>query len=227
MTRVMDGVHEIGGFVNTYLLETPQGLVLIDTGLPKTTGKILTAASQLGYSPRQLSHIVLTHAHPDHIGSVAELVRATGAQTWMHAVDAPQVERGEMRPVFPLPDWRARLMYAAMKVLPNKIEPAHIDHPVSDGDVLPFGGLRVVHVPGHCAGQIALHAPERGLLFAADSCMNLLGLKQSLLNEDAALGRASLRRLAALSFEIACFGHGKPIMQHADVRFREAFAGMT
>jgi len=217
-------VHRIGGLVNIYLLETADGLVLIDTGFPNTAAAVLAAIKTLGYSPADLRHIVLTHAHPDHVGSAAELVHATGAQTWMHEVDAPLVERAEMRPVHPLPNWRAKLLFNAMKLLPRKVEPARIDHRVRDGTVLPFGGLRVIHAPGHCAGQIALLWPERGMLFAADACMNLASLRQPLVNEDASLGLASLERLATLTFNTACFGHGRPIMTDADSRFREAFA---
>jgi Metallo-beta-lactamase superfamily len=63
MKRVIDGVTRIGlGMVNSYLLETPEALVLIDTGFPKSADKILAAMKQLGHEPDALAHIVLTHA---------------------------------------------------------------------------------------------------------------------------------------------------------------------
>jgi glyoxylase-like metal-dependent hydrolase (beta-lactamase superfamily II) len=93
MKRIVDGVYEIGlGMVNAYLLETPEALVLIDTGFPKSTDAIPAAMQKRGHAPNALAHIVATHAHPDHIGSLAALVRANGAQTWMHRIDAPSAE---------------------------------------------------------------------------------------------------------------------------------------
>jgi glyoxylase-like metal-dependent hydrolase (beta-lactamase superfamily II) len=223
MKTLIPGVHRVPvGIVNTYLLETAEALVLIDTGFPNSAEPILRAIGQLGHPPEKLGHIVLTHAHPDHVGSVAALVRATGAQTWMHHVDAPLVERAEFRPVHPSPGLLPKLLLALMQRLPRAMEPATIDHRIDDGAVLPFG-LRAIHAPGHCAGQVALLWPEHRLLFAADACMNLLRLRPPLVNEDAALGLRSLQRLAALNFDIACFGHGGPILQAADARFRTAF----
>jgi glyoxylase-like metal-dependent hydrolase (beta-lactamase superfamily II) len=227
MKRIVDGVFAIGlGMVNAFLLETPEALVLIDTGFPKSTDAILAAMQQRGHAPTALSHIVLTHAHPDHIGSLAALVRATGAQTWMHRIDAPVAEHAAdgIRPVHPAPGLLPKLLFAAMRLMPRNVESATIDHLIEDGDTLPFGGLRAIHAPGHCAGQIVLLWPDRDVLFAADSCMNLLRLRQPLVNEDAALGRRSLQRVAKLDFGIACFGHGNPILQHADRQFREKFA---
>jgi glyoxylase-like metal-dependent hydrolase (beta-lactamase superfamily II) len=227
MKRIVDGVYEIRlGMVNAYLLETPQALVLVDTGFPKSTDAILASMQQRGHAPNALAHIVLTHAHPDHIGSLAALVRATGAQTWMHRIDAPVAEQAAdgIRPVHPMPGLLPKLLFAAMGLMPRNVESARIDHLVEDGDTLPFGGLRAIHAPGHCAGQVVLLWPDRNVLFAADSCMNLFRLRQPLVNEDEALGRRSLQRIAKLDFGIACFGHGGPIMGDADQRFRERFS---
>lgn len=95
-----NGWHAVAlRIVNAFLLETPEGLVLIDTGLPGREGAILAAMGRLGHEPRALKHIVLTHAHPDHVGSAAALVKAKGAQTWMHREDVPAAEnRMPMRP---------------------------------------------------------------------------------------------------------------------------------
>ena len=81
------------------------------------------------------------------------------------------------------------------------------------------GGLAAVHVPGHCAGQVALL--WRGeMLFAADACANLFGLGGPIGYEDRGQGERDQRRLAGLDFRIACFGHGKAILHDAVARFR-------
>jgi glyoxylase-like metal-dependent hydrolase (beta-lactamase superfamily II) len=98
---------------------------------------------------------------------------------------------------------------------------------VNDGDQIPIpGGLRTIHIPGHCAGQIALLWPQHGgVLFAADACSNMMGLGWSLGYEDFKRGKRSLSKLADLDFRIACFGHGKPIMNDASLKFRQQWGG--
>ena len=227
MTRVVEGCHAVAlGIVNVFLLETPEGLVLVDSGFPGREGDILAAMKQLGHEPRALRHVVLTHAHPDHVGSAAAIVRATGAQTWMHREDAAAAENpGAMRPVRPSPGILPKLFFAAMtRKGPPTWDGVAIDHLVADGDRLPFGPLRVIHVPGHSTGQIALLWEERGLLFAADTCIHLASLRLPFLNEDAALARRSVAGLAQERFETAVFGHGRAIVAGADRSFRKAFA---
>jgi glyoxylase-like metal-dependent hydrolase (beta-lactamase superfamily II) len=85
------------------------------------------------------------------------------------------------------------------------------------------GGLRVIHVPGHCAGQIALLWEKAGVLFVADACLNLLGLGPPLGWENAAQGQASQKRLGTFAYDIACFGHGKPIVRDAAAQIRRKF----
>jgi glyoxylase-like metal-dependent hydrolase (beta-lactamase superfamily II) len=101
-----------------------------------------------------------------------------------------------------------------------------VEHEVSDGEVLPFaGGIRAVHVPGHCAGQLAFLWPRHGgVLFVADAAANvagLLGLSPG--HEDLEEGKRSAKKLAGLDFEAACFGHGRAIRSGASARFRKAF----
>lgn len=220
---ITDGVHVIPlGGVNTFLVDGANGLTLIDTGFPGKADAILAALAELGRPPRDLKHIVLTHAHIDHVGSLAALVRASGAQTWIHRLDAPIAERGSgFRPLKPAPSLLMRSLYWLMYKENVSVEPARIDHRVEDGDELPVAaGLTVIGTPGHCAGQVALLAREHGVLFAADTCTNLLGLGDPLGFENEAEGRRSQRRLAGLDFSIACFGHGKAITRDAARRFK-------
>ena len=103
-----------------------------------------------------------------------------------------------------------------------RVEPTPVDHHLSDGQVLPIaGGLTVVHAPGHCAGQGALlWAAHGGVLLAADAASNVLGLRSSPAYEGLAVGEQTLRRLSALDFQVACFGHGKAIVGEAAAQFR-------
>ena len=213
------------GFVNAFLLEGDDGLVLMDTGTPGSAGKILAAVAELGKQPAAIRHILVTHAHADHTGSLAALKQATGAPAYMHPLDAALVRQGQaMRPMRPAPGLLPGLIYRLMiarRGLPH-IEPAEIQHELSDGDELGFaGGLCTIHAPGHCAGQVAFLWPHAGgLLFAADACGAMLGLGLAPIYEDLPVGLDSLARLAALKYDQVCFGHGRPIRGAADQRLR-------
>ena len=104
----------------------------------------------------------------------------------------------------------------------ERLEPVAIDQPITDGETLSVaGGIDVVHVPGHCAGQVALLWRPGGMLFAADVFMTILGLGDPLGFEDIEVGRASQRRLAGLSFDAVGFGHGKPITRDGAARLKK------
>jgi len=112
-------------------------------------------------------------------------------------------------------------------VLPSdeRVDPVPIDQPLTPGETLPIaGGLEVIHVPGHCAGQVTLLWRPRRMLFAADVCRNIMHLGDSVGFENLEEGRMSRRKLASLSFDAAGFGHGKPIARDASTRFRNKYA---
>lgn len=223
MAEIVEGLSLLPlGAVNAYLLETEDGCVLIDTGLPGSAEKITAGVEKAGKELRDIRHIVLTHAHPDHIGSFAVLKKRTRAEAYMHPADAIIAASGRgFRPMRAAPGLKRMIMFKLFVRPVAEVEAAPIEHGVDDGEILP-GGLRAIHAPGHCAGQIALFLPTHGgVLIAADACANLMGLGLSLGYEDLALGRRSLRKLSSFEFQIACFGHGKPIMKDAARRFRE------
>jgi glyoxylase-like metal-dependent hydrolase (beta-lactamase superfamily II) len=224
-TRIVGGLYGIPvGPVNMFLLESSDGCILIDTGLPASADKVLGAITELGKKPTDIRHIVLTHAHPDHIGSFAALKKATGATAYMHPADAAIATSGTgFRPMKAAPGVLKGIMFRLFVRL-APVEGGSIEHLVEDGEHLP-GNLTAIHVPGHCAGQLALLWPQGGgVLFVADACSNMMGLGWSLGYEDFDEGKRSLRRLSALSFNVACFGHGKAILHDASLKFKEKWA---
>jgi len=215
---------DLGG-VNAYLIVSTDGLTLIDTGYAKSAERIAHALGALGYTLADLAQIVVTHAHADHAGGLAELQTRTSASVWMHLLDIPLVESGvAMRPsTQSTPGLINRIIYRlTIARAPKTLTPATIDHAVDDGAILPFaGGLRVIHTPGHSAGQIALLWPAHGgVLLAADAAINVVGLALFPAYENLLQGQESLSRLAAHEFAVACFGHGRPITSAAAHRFR-------
>lgn len=103
--RVIKGVHLVPmGMANAFLIEGDNGLTLIDAGFPGKEAAAFGAICGLNRSLAQLKHLILTHGHPDHIGSAAVIVRQTGANTYMHPLDIPLAQTGgPFRPMRPAP----------------------------------------------------------------------------------------------------------------------------
>jgi glyoxylase-like metal-dependent hydrolase (beta-lactamase superfamily II) len=223
--RVIEGVHVVPmGFANAFLIEGDDGLTLIDAGYPGKEAAVFDAIRGLGRSPDQLKHLIFTHGHPDHIGSAAAILRETGARTYMHPLDIAMAESGgPFRPLRPAPGLvgvLCKLVYHP----DERVEPVAIDQPLTAGEILPIaGGIKVIHAPGHCAGQVALLWRPGRMLFAGDVCMNVMGLGDPVGFESLEDGRASQRRLASLSFDAAGFGHGEPIARDASARLRNKY----
>ena len=229
MKGICAGLWQINlGAVNAFLIDDGE-LTLIDTGVPDSAGKIVAAVESLGKKPADIRHIIVTHCHPDHAGSLAALKRLTQAHVYMHAADAAMVRKGEgKRPMTPAPGLLRRLMYNLFVARSSgTIEPCAVDHEIDEGAELPIaGGLQALHVPGHCAGQLALLWPRRRLLFVADAASNMPTFGLSLGYENLQEGLRSLARIAALDFDIACFGHGSAITRQASAAFKHKWGGV-
>jgi len=210
-----------------YLSYGGEELTLIDAGPVGSGASIAEAITSLGRDPGAVRRIVLTHFHEDHMGGAAEFAALGGAEVLAHRLDTPVV-RGEVPgppPVFE--DWERPIHAEAARHLP----PGDVQYPrlvteLEDGDVLDFGGgARVVHAPGHTDGSIAFHLPEHGVLFTGDAVAAspvdgevMLGV----FNLDRARAVASFRRLAALDPDVACLGHGDPVIGGAGVALRRS-----
>jgi glyoxylase-like metal-dependent hydrolase (beta-lactamase superfamily II) len=215
--------------VNAFVIDLGHdGLILVDAGTPTDARAILDAVGELGRRPTDVRHILVTHCHADHAGGLAELKEATGAPAYMHPADAEMVRVGRaLRPLTPAPGPLNRAVFwFFLRNGPETLPATAVEHEVTDGEDLPLaGGIRAVHVPGHCAGQLAFLWPRHGgVLFAADAATNvagLLGLSPGY--EDLEGGKRSAKKLAGLDFEVACVGHGRTIRRGASARFRKAF----
>jgi glyoxylase-like metal-dependent hydrolase (beta-lactamase superfamily II) len=226
MKKITNRLYQLSlGAVNAFVLED-DGLTLVDTGLPGSTEKVFAALREAGKDPADIKRIILTHLHADHSGNAADIKRQTNARVYAHHADAPLLEQGVSgRPLTLTPGLLNQLIYKLVIGSPTTtVAPVAVEEKLSDGDIIPLlGGIQVVHTPGHSAGHIALLLPSEGVLIAADLCSHVLGLAYSTLYEDRELGRQSILKAAALSFDTAVFGHGRPLSGQANQQLRAKF----
>lgn len=216
--------------LNSFIVDSgDDGLILIDTGTPADAEQILDTVAELGREPADVRHILVTHCHVDHAGGLAEIKQATGAPAYMHPTDAEMVRSGQaLRPFNRTPGVLDEATFRQLFSDPPSTLPATVvEHEVLDGETLDLaGGMQAIHVPGHCAGQLAFlwtGDGSGGVLFAADAAANVTRLSLSPTHENVEEGKRSAMRLAGLDFEVACFGHGHEILHDGSARFEEAF----
>ncbi|RPE36834.1 glyoxylase-like metal-dependent hydrolase (beta-lactamase superfamily II) [Kitasatospora cineracea] len=205
-----------------YLWSDGRELTLVDSGAVGTEERV--AALVESVPGGELARIVLTHWHEDHTGGAAALAaRYGGVPVVAHRVEAPVI-RGEVAGAPPVLEEFERPIRASVPALPPA-PPCPVDVEVVDGDVLPFGGgARVVGVPGHTDGSLALHLPGPDLLFTGDAVANVGRAMLGVFNTDRVRAVASLHRLAGLGAANAVFGHGAPLVGDAAAALRAAAA---
>ncbi len=225
--EVLPGLHWVERIWDTkvYILVEPDRLVVIDAATPGREEAVWQSVQALGFAPEALDEIWLTHGDIDHMGSVAALQAKSRARVVVHRADVPLVDGTARRELGPLRvagtfqklfDWAVRRML--------RYQPALVDHPVEDGDEL--GGWQVIHTPGHTPGSTCFYHPERKIIIVGDALNHRrgqLGAPPLLFTPDMAQAHASIRKIAALDFDVCCFGHGPPLMSNARQRV-QAFA---
>jgi glyoxylase-like metal-dependent hydrolase (beta-lactamase superfamily II) len=220
--EIVPGVHSINThrMGRAYIYEEADKLTLIDTGFSGRSADIFAAIEGLGRKVEDVRQIVLTHWHIDHAGTLAKVLeRAGDAQVLAHPLDAPIV-RGEREELGPQGIWR---FLGPLFRLGPKLQPARVDREVQDGDEIDLDGrAHIVHAPGHTAGSIAVYHPTRKLLFTGDAIANAFGVRGSVgfFTEDGGKAKESVRKLAQLDFDVACFGHGPPLDKDASLAVR-------
>lgn len=185
---------------NPVAVETPHGLLLLDTGLPGVTDELEAALRDHGKSFEDVASIVVTHHDADHVGCLASVAERTDALVFAHEDGVPYVE-GEEEPV-------------------KSTEERPISYPGTPVDVQLVGGERfrtvagpllAVHTPGHAPGHTSFYSPESKLLVTADALNvegdHLVGPRERF-TPDMETAWASVERLAELDVDHALCYHG-------------------
>lgn len=221
--QVIPGVHQITLRCVNIILIVEEKLTLVDTGFRGSSSKIADFISRLGRSIEEVSLIIITHNHLDHVGGLPRLRRITSAKVAVHRADLSDSESG-----LPYPGYLRKLMQIPFIAVFRPLvyaKPGDVDIQLAGGEILPpLGGLKVIPTPGHTPGSISLFSPQKKLLIVGDAINNRhrdFRLPPKSISSDLSQAIDSIKRLAQLDFDTLCCGHGKPIVSRASARVRD------
>lgn len=187
------------GFVSAYILYRDGEAALVDTGVSSSETGIETALSEIGLGWDSVGHVIITHKHPDHQGSLPAVMARAPDAAWyagagdMGAITAPVegTSVGDGDSIF------------GLQVINT---PGHTPGHISILD--PAGGILV-------AGD-AINGSGGGVAGANPD-----------FTEDMALANASIEKLTGFDYEIILFGHGEPVLENGSSAVSELAAGLS
>lgn len=184
-------------------------VTLVDAGTKRAPRRLLAGLEHIGVAPSDVTRIIATHAHPDHVGGLAAMRGRTGARVAVHERDAAYVREGK-GPVLDRTTVGGRLLRHNSSTTPTPVE-----EELTDGQLLDVaGGVRVLHTPGHTPGHVSLlHEPSR-VLVTGDSIWNMRGhmtWSVPMFCTDAEMAKETAHVLGELDYDVAAFTHGPEI----------------
>ena len=148
-------------FVNVLVI-FGEKITLVDTGVKGSEEKIFAYLAENGRSFTEINTVILSHSHPDHIGSAARIKELTGCKILAHPAEKNWIENiGIQQKERPVPGFS------------NLVDtPVLIDEFIDNGQVIDSGNnhtVKIIHSPGHSAGSVNLFFQNEKVLFTADS----------------------------------------------------------
>lgn len=171
--KIADGLYLLGHLAPAavYIVDTDDGLIMVDTGLEAEYDKIVEGMSLLRLDLKRLKLILLTHVHGDHTMGAERLRRETAARVCIGREDAAPLREGG--------PWEAIFSKFSTFDMPPGVtmHPTTIDEELVDGQAVTLGEARitVIATPGHTSGSLCFQIDHRGtrLLFTGDTVMSL------------------------------------------------------
>jgi glyoxylase-like metal-dependent hydrolase (beta-lactamase superfamily II) len=217
------GLYPVRGLMSVpHVLADVDGVVLLDTGFPGDARRIRHVLAKIGAGPTEVRAILLTHGHIDHAGCAAELKAWSGAPVYAHPL-----ERAHIDGTFAYTGAAqvCGVLEAAGRAV-TRYRPVKIDVELKDGDELPlWGGLRVVHLPGHTVGHCGFYSRKHDLLFSGDLWVRFMMRTQAsprIFSDAPELVWASMKKARAIGARWIVPGHyGRADARRLKIRFEE------
>jgi glyoxylase-like metal-dependent hydrolase (beta-lactamase superfamily II) len=219
--RIAPHLHRIGNdIVAAYLVVVPDGITVIDAGLPGHWSDLKTELATMGRSFSDIRGVILTHGDSDHVGFAERLRREHGVPVHVHSADAdrakggdkPKTSMGPLRvgPTVGFFAYALRKKGWRTQYLREVVE-------IADGDVLGLPGApAIIGLPGHSPGSVAIHVPVAEALFVGDALTtrHVLtgreGAQPAPFTDEPSRALTSLDRLAGVQAAWVLPGHGAP-----------------
>lgn len=220
--------YDYRGDVNVYLIEGEKGNLLIDAGLnsPDSYSALVNGLKNYGFSLKDINYIFITHIHFDHSGQAGKVKQFSNAELYFSQTDMDVFQQNYLHPeehhtlareillTSGVPSSEVDIYNDVFKNPISLVVPVTADHPLRDGDMIPFPPFEFVamQTPGHSAGHICLYDPHKKFLFTGDTV-----LPQTTPNIGYYPGQganplgdylASLEKIYGLEVNLAFPGHG-------------------
>lgn len=217
--KLLNGIYQVGGpgvshffDATAYLIKGKDEYLLIDCGTPEGYEQIKENIRKVGVNPAEITKILGTHGHYDHVGAAHLWKNEFRTKLYLHELDAAQVEEGDSVRT------SAAILYGTESV------PCKVDAFLHEGDRYEAENLviEVLHTPGHTMGSVSFDVTKDGyrILFAGDS---VWGGYSEKIGSDEAAWRVSLDKITARHYDFYTFGHvNTQLIADADTRLREA-----
>jgi glyoxylase-like metal-dependent hydrolase (beta-lactamase superfamily II) len=221
--KIADNLYRIGsdprGTVNSYLVVDGDEVTVIDAGLPAHGKLLVSELAELGLTLDAVRALVLTHGDTDHIGFASWLFASKRIPARVHTADVDRARKEVSKPssgwgpvkVGPL----AGFLWYSVRHGGLRIPAVGEVATFTDGDLLDVpGSPRIIHVPGHTPGSVAVHVPGVDALFLGDAMTtrNVLtgdsGPKPAPFTLDPGQARESLSRIEGVDATWVLPGHG-------------------
>ena len=205
MVMVLEGVHSFdfsekkNHGMELWFLDCPEGVVLIDTGMgDQVLDMVENELISLGKKWDDISAVLITHRHGDHIRNLAKVKELTGAPVYCQEAEVPEIKEQ------------------------TGITPEGLPHDA----FLPYcGGIKVIHIPGHTKGNCCYLIEDRKILIAGDTVFgdeegNIFEPPERYC-EDVKQATLEIERLLSYDFNRLLYTHGKDILSGAKEKVRE------